>query len=109
MIPLIEARRGELERLCVLHRVVRLDLFGSAATGAFRPGQSDLDFIARFEGTREPDYAERFCGFADALEALFGTRVDLLTERMIRNALFREEVERTRLTVYKRTDEPTGP
>ena len=36
MAPAVAERAVELERLCRLHRVQRLDLFGSAATGAYR-------------------------------------------------------------------------
>jgi uncharacterized protein len=106
VIQLIEDRREQLIGLCQDFRVYRLDVFGSAAGGGFRPETSDLDFIARFEGTREPDYAERFYRFAEALEALFGRSVDLLTERMIRNPYFRDEVERTRRIVVDLGDEP---
>ena len=79
----------------------RLDLFGSAAKGAFRPGSSDLDFIVVFEGAGERGYATRYHDFAVALEALFERPVDLLTERMIGNPIFREEVDQTRETVYE--------
>jgi predicted nucleotidyltransferase len=83
-------------------------VFGSATTGAFRPDTSDLDFVARFDRTREPDYAERFYLFAEALQDLFGRPVDLLTEGMIRNPFFREDVERTRQTVVELSDEPSS-
>jgi uncharacterized protein len=102
MLDLIEGRRAQLRELCRHYRVRRLDIFGSAARGTFRSVDSDLDFIARFDGTRDPDYAERFCEFAESLEALFGRRVDLLTEPMIRNPYFQEDVEATRLVVIDR-------
>jgi hypothetical protein len=79
--------------------VVRLDVFGSAATGAFRDG-SDLDFVATFSDTTPGTYADRYLDFAEALEALFGRKVDLLTERAIRNPYFRRSVDATRQVVY---------
>lgn len=108
MIQLIEDKRTELMELCQAFRVVQLDVFGSAALGTFRPGASDLDFIARFDGTHDPDYAERFYRFAESLEDLFGHPVDLLTERMIRNPYFREEVEATRQVVLELHHESSG-
>ena len=54
--------------LCRAFRVLRLDVFGSAAQGTFRAESSDLDFVARFDGTRDGDYAERFFHFAEELE-----------------------------------------
>ena len=101
MIELIEGKRTQLIELCRKYRVYRLDLFGSAAKGRFDPDASDLDFIARFEGTRDPDYAERFYYFAESLEALFGRPVDVLTENMIQNPFFREDVEEARQPVLE--------
>ena len=49
MTPLVEERIDEIERLCREHDVARLELFGSAASGEFRPGESDLDFLVSFE------------------------------------------------------------
>ena len=109
MIELIEDKRERLVELCRANRVVRLDLFGSAAKGTFTPEGSDLDFIAQFDGTRDTDYAERFYNFAESLEQLFGRRVDLLTERMIRNPYFREEVEQTREKLVELSDEQRSP
>lgn len=108
MIPLIDDKRSQLIDLCRAFRVTRLDVFGSAARGSFRAEDSDLDFIARFDGTRDGDYAERFVRFAEALEQLFSRPVDLLTERMIRNPYFRQEVEETRQNVVEMSLEPHG-
>ena len=103
MDPLIERRRSELEELCRRFGVERLYLFGSAARGGFRLSSSDLDFIVEL-AHRGPDaaYADRYLGFAEALERLFGRRVDLITEHSIRNPYFRRELEATRQLVYGR-------
>jgi uncharacterized protein len=101
MIPEIVERRDEIEALCRHYGVIRLDLFGSAATGAFNEETSDLDFVATFADTRKPGYAKRFLHFAEALEALFGRSVDLITDGSIRNPYFREEVDETRQPVYR--------
>ena len=76
-------------------------MFGSAAKGGFDPVTSDLDFIARFRNPLEPGYCERFCGFADVADAWMGRPVDLLTERMIRNPYFREDVDAARRIVVQ--------
>ena len=101
LLPLLEERLEPLRELCRRYGVERLEVFGSAAKGAFDPATSDLDFIARFRNTLEPGYCERFCGFADAAEALMGHPVDLLTERMIRNPYFREDVDAVRRVVVQ--------
>jgi predicted nucleotidyltransferase len=108
MIDVITERLPEIAALCRHYGVRRLDLFGSAATGAFDPAASDLDFVATFADTRAPDYADRFLDFADALEALFGRPVDLLTENMVGNPYFRQSVEATRQPVYDERNAPAA-
>jgi len=105
MIDLVENQKQELSALCQRYRVERLDVFGSAANGAFDPSRSDLDFLVRF-GQRRPtgEYAERYLDFADALEKLFQRPVDLLTEQSIRNPFLQREVEATRQVVYEQSD-----
>lgn len=97
----IEEKRSELAALCRQYRVERLYLFGSGGTERFRTLSSDLDFIVEMSD-RQPNgaYADRYLGFAEALERLFGRRVDLITEQSIRNPYFRREVEATRRLVY---------
>jgi len=101
MIPEIDRQKAHLATLCRRYRVRQLQLFGSAATGAFIPATSDLDFIAEFADTQAADYADRYLDFAEALEKLFDRRVDLLTKRSIRNKFFRAEVERTAQVIYE--------
>lgn len=108
MIELVEKHLERISALCRQYGVLRLDLFGSAATGAFDAATSDLDFVATFADTQKPGYADRYLGFAEALEALFGHPVDLLTERSIRNPYFREAVEATRQPVYVERDAPAA-
>lgn len=93
---LLSDKLEPLRALCDRYGVERLELFGSAARGEFDPTSSDLDFIVQMKGRREPGYARRFCDFADALEALYGRRVDLLTELMIKNPYFKAEVDKDR-------------
>jgi predicted nucleotidyltransferase len=102
VIALIEQQKAGIADLCQRHEVRRLDLFGSAAHGDFQPEQSDLDFIVQFTRTGYAGYANAFLEFADALERLLGRKVDLLTERMIRNPYFRSSVEATRQIVYEK-------
>ena len=80
----------------------RLYVFGSAAAGGFNESTSDLDFLVRMKD-RQPtgSYADRYLDLADALERLFGRRVDLVTEESVRNPHFKRELEATRRLVYE--------
>ena len=107
MIPEINQQQANLVALCLRYRVRQLQLFGSAATGAFVPATSDLDFIAEFADTQAADYADRYLDFAEALEKLFNRRVDVLTKRAIRNKYFRAEVESTAQVIYEDANQKT--
>jgi predicted nucleotidyltransferase len=108
MNRVIKQHRGAIRALCQQYGVHRLDLFGSAATGAFDAATSDLDFVAGFADTRSPGYADRYLGFAEALETLFGRPVDVITERSNRNPYFRQSVEASRQPIYDERDAPAA-
>lgn len=99
MIPEIVENRAELEALCRQFGVRRLEVFGSAATGAFRAEDSDLDFLVEFE-SHGPGYADRYFGLLESLEQLFGRHVDLVVASAIKNPYFRESVERSKMLLY---------
>jgi len=101
MLREVEQQRQALADLCRRYRIRRLQLFGSAATGAFAPEASDLDFVAEFADTQAADYADRYFDFAEALERLFNRRVDVITQRAIRNPYFRAQVEQTAQVIYE--------
>ncbi len=102
MIPEIVERRNELEGLCRQLGVRRLEVFGSAATGAFKHGESDLDFLVEFEEQATgPGYADSYFTLMESLEQLFGRPVDLVVDSAIRNPYFRESVELNKALIYE--------
>jgi predicted nucleotidyltransferase len=107
MVPLIEQQKEALVELCRKYKVLRLDLFGSAATDTFDSKSSDLDFVVTFSETQPGTYADRYLGLAEELEQLFHRRVDVVTERSIRSPYFRHAVEATRQPVYDQRSEET--
>lgn len=103
MIDLVADKRDEIADLCRRFGIRKLEVFGSAATGEFDPATSDFDFIVDLGGY-EPGVAHRFFDFADALEALLGHKVDLITESQIQNPYFRRSVNDARELVYEGRD-----
>ena len=101
MIPTVAERAVELEQLCLRYGVLRLDLFGSAATSRYRPGESDLDFVVEFQPLPADAYADAYFGLLEALERLFGQPVDLVVGTAIKNPYFRQSLEETRTLVYE--------
>lgn len=100
MTPIVQEHLEELRALCRTHRVAELYLFGSAASGAFKPESSDLDFLVTFEPMTALEHYHAYFGLIQDLEALFKRSVDLLEEKAIKNPYFREEVEETRVPLY---------
>ena len=101
MIAEVVSRRAELQDLCRRFGVRRLDLFGSAARGDFDPALSDLDFLVEFE-PNEPGALSlaTYFDFRDALETLFGRRVDLVEPGAIRNPYLRKSIGESRERVF---------
>jgi predicted nucleotidyltransferase len=102
MIDLVEQQKMALNSLCRKHSVRRLELFGSAATGAFDAGRSDLDFLAKFDDLLPARYADAYFSLKQELEVLFGRRVDLITASNLDNPYFRQRVLAESQRVYAR-------
>ena len=100
MDPLTTERIAEVVGLCRRFGAIRLEVFGSAATGDFDPQRSDLDFVVEFERVRSPDIFERYFGLKTALEAVLGCPVDLVMAGAMRNPYFIESVNRSRRLIY---------
>lgn len=103
MTDTVEAHRDEVAVLCRHYGVARLEIFGSAATGAFDPDRSDIDFLIEFDDNPK-DLFKRYFGFKEALETRFGRGVDLVMTGAMRNPHFIESVNRTRRLVYAAPD-----
>ena len=97
--------RRSLVESCRRFHVQRLYLFGSATNARFNMDRSDLDFLVAFDEQRPGEYADNYLGLAEALEALLGRSVDLVTEPSISNPYFRESVFAERQLVYDKRDE----
>ncbi|MBV8200958.1 MAG: nucleotidyltransferase domain-containing protein [Acidobacteria bacterium] len=101
MLTLLEKRLPELERLCKLYGVKRLDVVGSAAREVdFDPARSDVDFLVEFEPGRLPATLRGFFGFRKALEEVVGRPVDLLMLDAVRNPYLKASLEGSRRLLY---------
>jgi predicted nucleotidyltransferase len=100
MSSVLEKNKDKLAEVCRRFRVRRLEVFGSAARDDFDPAKSDFDFIVSFADKTPGTYADRYLDFAAAIEKLLGRRIDLLTERSIRNPYFQREIQAARQIVY---------
>lgn len=100
MIDLISMNKAAIASLCRRFSVQRLDVFGSATSGAFDFNRSDVDFLVEFAEADQPGILRRYMELAEALEAILRVPVDLVTTQSIKNPYFKASVERTREPVY---------
>ena len=101
MIAAVAERRSDIQRLCDRHHVLRLALFGSAATGDHRPGASDFDFVVEFPPLPAGAYADSYFGLLEDLEQLLGGPVELVVGSAIKNPFFLQSVEQTSALLYE--------
>jgi len=81
--------------------VARLELFGSAATDAFDPDRSDVDFIvASPPGYDFGPWLARFQVLEASLTAVLGREVNLVMTSALANRWFAREAARTRTVIY---------
>lgn len=99
MHPLVKQKLADVSQLCQRYQVVRLELFGSAARGNFDPNHSDIDFLVEFAPATS-GFADRYFGLLEALEDLFGRRVDLVETKAITNRVFLQSISRSREFLY---------
>jgi uncharacterized protein len=100
MIELLNRHREALADLCRRHHVKKLELFGSAADGTFDPAHSDLDFLIDFLPEASGRIFHGYFDFKEAVERLFGRKVDLVMPSAIRNPYFLQAVDQQRTVLY---------
>lgn len=101
MHPLIENHLEEIRALCRQYGVSRLEIFGSAATSAFDPDRSDVDFIVEYPAGYEfGPVLTRYFEFKDRLEELLGRPVDLVMASAMQRPRFIEAASETRQELY---------
>ena len=100
MIALIEQHRPEVAALCSRFGVQSLEVFGSAADGAFDPERSDIDFLVEFNADDTGSLFHRYFGLQETLEHLLGRKIDLVTASALKNPYFIAAVNQSRQPVY---------
>lgn len=100
MERLVVDHQSEIAALCREFRVRRLELFGSAATGEFRPESSDLDFLVEFADLRPGEWADSYFGLKESLERVLGRAVDLVMPTAVSNPYLQRAIAATKTVVY---------
>lgn len=99
MNRIITDNKTTIIELCKKHDVSSLYLFGSVLRDDFTD-DSDIDLLVTFDNVPLENYAENFFSFSEELEKLFNRKVDLVSERSLRNTYFISQLEQTRQYLY---------
>lgn len=99
MPSLIDDNLDEIGKLCRLHGVRKLEVFGSVLRSDFDPQRSDVDVLVEFESRVASSFAN-FLDFKEALERLLGRPVDLVELHAVRNRRLRHYIEQSKSPVY---------
>lgn len=100
MINVINQRRQQIENICRKHDVKRLEVFGSAVTGRFVAGSSDIDFFVEFNDYASRSIADQWFGLQEELQQLLGVPVELVSTRTATNPFFLKVANQHRITLY---------
>jgi len=100
MVGVLESRRAQIAAACVRHGVMRLDAFGSAVCGHFRPGDSDVDLLVELGPMDTHARIDAYFGLLDELRDILGTGVDLVMVDAVKNRYIAADIARTKQTLY---------
>tara|TARA_R110000868_G_scaffold294413_1_gene554987 strand:+ start:519 stop:830 length:312 start_codon:yes stop_codon:yes gene_type:complete len=101
MSSTIEDKLPVIKMLCQEHGVEAFYLFGSAAKGGMKE-TSDYDFMVRFSSDVQLlDYADNSFSLLRKLEELLERKVDLVSEKSLKNPVLLQEIMETRIPLYE--------
>ena len=99
MNQIITDSYDKITALCERHSVVSLYVFGSVLTPSFS-SDSDIDFLVHFNTDAIADYVTNYFSLKHSLESELGRPVDLVEDKSIRNPIFRQSVDKTKVPLY---------
>ncbi len=94
-----EPKIKQIKVLCEENKVKSLYAFGSVTRNDFNE-LSDIDLVVDFEEKDPYTYTDLYLNLKSKLETLLKRQVDLLEERAIKNPLFRQQLENTKVKIY---------
>jgi hypothetical protein len=100
MIGVLESLREPIAAACARRGVLRLDAFGSAVHGTFRPGDSDVDLLVEFGPMDAYARVDACFNLLDDLRSMLGTEVDLVMVDAVKNRYIAADIKRTKQALY---------
>lgn len=100
MIPELESKIPQVQAICARYPVARLAVFGSAVSGDFQKGKSDIDLLIKMADVPTLEYGNAYFALLKEFEDLFGAPVDLVTEPSMTNPYIRDNVEASKVLIF---------
>ena len=97
---LINKRLSDFINLCQSHEVKYIYAFGSSVTDKFDYKKSDIDLIVEINDIDPIEKGEKLISIWDKFEKFFQRKVDLLTDKPIKNPYLRNSIESTKILIY---------
>ena len=100
MNVLLENKVEDIKAICERNGVEALFLFGSALEKNMSE-QSDVDLAVVFKENLTPlERGDAFFEVLGSLEKLLNRRIDLVSYSVIKNPIFKQEVDNTKVALY---------
>ena len=96
---IVDLHITDLKKLCVLHNVETMYLFGSALNTNFN-NNSDIDFLVKFKSIDLAKYFDNYMDLKVNLEKLLGRKIDLLEEQTLKNPILINSINKSKALIY---------
>ncbi|RYZ79927.1 MAG: DNA polymerase subunit beta [Proteobacteria bacterium] len=96
----IESNSEEFLMLCKTHDVESLYAFGSATGEKFDESTSDIDLLVELRTEDPIERGEKLMALWGNFEKLFQRKVDLLTNKSVRNPYLRKSIDSSKILIY---------
>lgn len=110
MVSIIQEKLPQVDREKIIElfrksKVAKAFLFGSITTQEFQTEKSDIDIIIELEEMPSLEKGETLMNLWEQLEKIFERKVDLITDKPIKNPYFKKAIERSKVLIYDRESE----
>ncbi|MDR1983291.1 MAG: nucleotidyltransferase domain-containing protein [Prevotellaceae bacterium] len=99
MNSIITDNIDKIKNVCDNNHVRTLFVFGSVCTDKFNDA-SDIDLLISFKQLDFGDYADNYFHIAELFEKIFNRRVDLVTDKSLKNPYFIHSINQTKTLLY---------
>ena len=94
-----EPKLKEIQAICKSNSVKSLFAFGSVTRTDFNES-SDIDLVVDFDEKDPFKYTDLYFNLKSKLEEILIRQVDLLEERAIKNMIFKQQLDNTKIKIY---------